>query len=75
MSSGGALVPRDGASTPAVDDACSSGCTMATGSASVCGAGGANAGNAGNDGKKSRDQKGFHTAVLRLGRKQRPPEA
>ena len=72
MSSGGALVPRDGASTPAVDDACSTGCTMATRSASVCGAGGANAGN---DGKKSRDQKGFHTAILRLGRKQRPPES
>jgi hypothetical protein len=58
MSPGGALVPCDGAGTPAVDDACTTGRTVATGPASACGVSGANAGN---DGKKSRDQKGFHT--------------
>jgi hypothetical protein len=61
MSPGRALVPCGGAGTPAVDDARSAGRTMATGPASVCGLSGANGGN---DDKKSRDQKGFHTALL-----------
>jgi hypothetical protein len=72
MSAGRTLVPCGGAGSPAVDDACTTGRTMATGPASVCGVSGANAGN---DGKKSRDQKGLHTALLRLGRKQRLTEA
>jgi hypothetical protein len=72
MSPGGTLVPYAGAGTPAVDDAGTTRRTMATGPASACGASGANAGN---DRKKSRDQKGFHTALLRLGRKQRLTEA
>jgi hypothetical protein len=59
MSLGRALVPYGGAGTPAVDDACTSGRTMATRPACVCGVSGANAGN---DGEKSRDQKGSHTA-------------
>jgi hypothetical protein len=61
MSPGRALVPYGRAGTPAIDDACSSGRTMATGPASVCGVSGANAGN---DGEKSRDQKGSHTTLL-----------
>ena len=61
MSPGRAFVPYRGAGTPAVDDACTTGRTMATGPASVCGVSGANAGN---DGEKSRDQKGSHTALL-----------
>ena len=72
MSPGGTLVPYAGAGTPAVDDAGTTRRTMATGPTSVRGVSGANAGN---DGKKSRDQKGFHTAVLRLGGTQRPTEA
>ena len=63
MSPGGTLVPYGGAGTPAVDDACTTGRTMATGPASVCGVGGADAGN---DGEKSCDQKGSHTALLLL---------
>jgi hypothetical protein len=63
MSPGRALVPYGRAGTPAIDDACSTGRTMATGPASVCGASGANAGN---DGEKSREQKGSHTVLLLL---------
>jgi hypothetical protein len=63
MRPGRALVPCGGAGTPAVDGACTTGRTMATGPASVCGVSGANAGN---DGEKSRDQKGSHTALLLL---------
>ena len=72
MSPGGALVPRAGAGTPGVDDAGTTGRTAATGPASVRGVSEASAGN---DGKKSHDQKGFHTALLPLGRKQHPTEA
>jgi hypothetical protein len=61
MSRGRALVPYGRAGTPAVDDACTLGRSMATGPASVCGVSGANAGN---DGEKSRDQKRSHTALL-----------
>ena len=74
MGPGGALVPCGGAGTPAVNDAGTTGCAMATRSASVCGVSRSNAGNDGKS-KKSRDQKGFHTAVLRLDRKQRPAES
>jgi hypothetical protein len=63
MSRGRALVPYGGAGTPAIDDACTAGRTIATGPASACGVSGANAGN---DGEKSCDQKGFHTALLLL---------
>jgi hypothetical protein len=63
MSPGRALVPYRGAGPPAVDDACTTGRSMATGPASVCGVSGANAGN---DGEKSRDQKRSHTALLLL---------
>jgi hypothetical protein len=63
MSPGRALVPYGRAGTPAVDDACTTGRTMATGPASVRGASGANVGN---DGEKNRDQKGSHTALLLL---------
>jgi hypothetical protein len=63
MSPGRTLVPYEGAGTPAVDDACTTGRIMATGAASVCGANGADAWN---DGEKSRDQKGSHTALLLL---------
>jgi len=63
MSPGRTLVPYAGAGTPAIDDACTTGRTMATGPASICGTGGANAWN---DGEKSRDQKGSHTALLLL---------
>lgn len=74
MGPGGALVPCGGAGTPAVNDAGTTGCAMATRSASVCGVSRSNAGNDGKS-KKSRDQKGFHTAVLRLDRKQRLAES
>jgi hypothetical protein len=63
MSPGRALVPYGSAGTPAVDDACTAGRTMATGPASVCGVSGANVGN---DDEKSRDQKSSHTALLLL---------
>jgi hypothetical protein len=63
MSPGRALVPYRGAGPPAVDDACTTGRSMATGPASVCGVSGANAGN---DGEKSHDQKRSHTALLLL---------
>jgi hypothetical protein len=63
MSLGRALVPYGRAGTPAIDDACSTGRTMATGPASVCGVSGTNAGN---DGEKSRDQIGSHTVLLLL---------
>ena len=65
MSPGRALVPYGGAGTPAVDDACAAGRTMATRPASVCGVSVSGA-NAGNDGEKSRDQKGSHAALLLL---------
>jgi hypothetical protein len=63
MNPGRALVPYGSAGAPAVDDACTTGRSMATGPASVCGVSGANAGN---DGEKSRDQKRSHTARLLL---------
>ena len=63
MSPGGALVPYGGAGPPAIDDACTTARTVATGPTPVCGVSGANAGN---DGEKSRDQQGSHTALLLL---------
>jgi len=72
MSPGRALVPYGSTGTPTVNDACSAGSTMAAGPASVCGASGAHAGN---DDEKSRDQQGFHTALLLLADSKRPAEA
>jgi hypothetical protein len=63
MRSGRALVPYGAAGPPAIDDACTTARTVATGPTSVCSVSGANAGN---DGEKSRDQKGSHTALLLL---------
>jgi hypothetical protein len=53
LSPGRALVPYAGAGTPAADDACAAGRTMATRPASVCGVSVSGA-NAGNDGEKKR---------------------
>jgi hypothetical protein len=63
MRPGRALVPYGAAGPPAIDDACTTARTVATGPTSVCSVSGANAGN---DGEKSRDQQGSHTALLLL---------